>query len=792
MRDAAGTPLLSPLTAASLLAGMLLASRLPVPSPWWLAVALAAAGAGFWLFSPGKRRLLGALVCGFGLLAGQGAWRLQQWLPSAMELGEAGISGRIESLPRHEARRSRFDLRVDDDDSMPEALRGRLLRLSWYDPWRQQVDAPPGPRWRVHAGERWRMRVKLRAPRGLRNPGGFDGERQMLLDGVIASGHVRDEDRAQRLAAGGGITAWREAMSARILRDTRAGSARFVAALALGDTRALSRDDWQTLRATGLTHLIAISGFHVGLVGMAAAALLWALYRLWPLPARYCPRRIAMAVAAALGALAYLFATGASLPTLRTVLMIGLVAGAMILRRQTGVAQTVAVALILMLLADPLSVLRAGFWLSFGGVAWLAWCLHAAKGGHIRQFVLAQAVVTLGLLPLTVTFFGQASAVAPFANLLAVPWWSLIVVPLALLGTLAECLHPGFGAPLWTLAGLAFDPGWPLFEAAGQAPLALWWLPEAPWFALPLALLAAFAWLLPRGMPGRALAGMLWLPLLWPGAYRPAEGEVELVQADVGQGLAMLVRTRSHALLYDTGPAQSDGYDAGEHVVVPMLHARGVGRVDAAILSHADNDHAGGLQTLMRALPVARVLAPPGAPVDLAEACIAGEGWEWDGVRFRFLHPPAHFPYLKNQSSCVLRIETAHGAVLLTGDIDTLVESRLLRLSAADLRADVITMPHHGSGGSSGEAFVAATGARLALVSAGYANRFRHPREKVLGRWHDAGALTPLSFEQGALTVRIGPGGLRWQGERTRRRRFWDGVSRRASAERAASPEPRP
>lgn len=777
MDDAARTPPLSPITAAAFTLGMWLATRLPqLPAAWCVGL-LGAAGLIAWWRGAGVMRILGAAALGMALLLGQGAWRMSRQLPPALELREATVSGRIVELPIHDARRTRFDLRVDVASDPLPALRGRVLRLSWYDPYRSD-EATIGPRWQLKAGEHWRMRVKLRAPRGLRNPGGFDGERQMLVDGISATGQVRDPDSARRIAGPAGIAAWRESMSARIIKDTHAPSARFIAALALGDTRGLSPEDWEVLRTAGLTHLIAISGFHVGLVGLALAGLAWLVYRAWPGLSLRLPRWLGMAAAASLGAFGYLLASGASLPTLRTVLMIVFVALAGGLRRQSGVAQSIAIAAIIVLGLDPLSVLRPGFWLSFGGVAWLAWCLQGMRAGHVRQFIAAQVVASVGLLPVAAAFFGQASLAGPLANLVAVPWWSCVVVPLALLGTTAESLHAGWGMPLWTQAGRAFDLSWPLFERLAASPIALHWLPEAPWWALPLALLAAFVLLMPRGLPGRAMAGLLAVPLFWPGTPVVRDGEMEIVQVDVGQGTAMWVRTRHHVLLYDAGPAMRDGFDAGERAVLPALRARGLDRIDRMILSHADADHAGGREAIAAALPVAETLAPPDAPLDDIQPCIAGQSWNWDGVRFRFLHPTEGFPYLKNQSTCVLRIESPSGSALLTGDIDELIESRLLRLPASDLRADVVTVPHHGSGGSSSEAFVAATHPRLALVSAGYANRFRHPRSQVVARWQAAGAATPVSSQTGALRVHFGRDGITWQDERQRRKRFWDAAAR--------------
>lgn len=775
MSNLARTPLFSPLTATALLAGIVAATCLPVLPPLRGALVLLVLAGVAWRWRRDRWRALAALLFGFALLCAQGSLQLSAQLPVAMESAELELRGRVVSLPEHDARRTRFQFRVDDDDAMPAELRGRLLRVAWYAPRGKAIDEPE-PRHQIKAGEGWRFALRLRAPRGLRNPGGFDGERQMLLEGVAATATVRDPQSAERMSDARGIQAWRERMAERVLAGTPADSARFVVALALGDTRGLSERDWQDLRATGLTHLIAISGFHVGMVGLAAGGLMFLICRLFPALILRWPRRIWMLAASTLGAFLYLLATGASLPTVRTVLMIGFVAGAMVLRRQTSIAQSVALALIAMLLIDPFSVLRPGFWLSFGGVVWLAWCLQSVRAGHVRQFLLAQGVASLAMLPLTVLFFGQASLVGPLTNLLAVPWWSLVVVPLSILGVLAEMLLPGTGKLLWTLAGRAFEPSWWLFERMASSKLALLWLPETSILALVLAMLAIFVWLLPRGTPGKALVGLLCLPLLWPASNLPKAGEFDLIQFDVGQGTAILLRTATYAILYDAGPAVPDGYDAGERVVVPALHALGIGKLDAVIVSHADSDHAGGLQAVRRAFPVARVLAPPDAPIDSVDTCLAGDEWDIDGVRLRFLHPTANFPYFGNQSSCVLRIEGAHTTALLTGDIDELIEARLLRIEQQALRADVVSVAHHGSQTSSSSEFVEATKARLALISAGYANRFRHPRDEVVQRWQVAGSQVLSSFDTGAMQVRSTPKGLRIVSERQRRPRFWDAV----------------
>ncbi|HEV2607675.1 MAG TPA: DNA internalization-related competence protein ComEC/Rec2, partial [Xanthomonadaceae bacterium] len=669
-----------------------------------------------------------------------------------------------DGLPQHANGDLRFDF-ITDRDGNATGLANRHLRLGWY---RTNVDVAPG--------ERWKLLVKLRRPRGVLDPGGFDFEELALERRIAATGYVRKPETARKLGNTPSIDALRVRWSARIADAVQSPSSRFIRALALGDTRALTEADWDTLRATGLNHQVAISGFHVGIVASFGALIGWLIYFVFPRLGLRWPRPQAQPVMALLFGFGYAAMTGFELPTVRTLLMIVAALLARMWRRPWSVPDALALALLAMLIVDPLSVLAAGFWLSFVGVAWLLWCLpHDAPRGRVSVFVGGQGIVSLGLLPLTVWFFGQASLVSPLTNLIGIPGFALVVTPLSLIGLAVDLVLPRVGAWILQFAAHAMDALWWVLTQVSQWQGALVWLPEPSALALALALVGAFWLLLPRGVPGKTLALLLWLPLLWPRISAIPEGTADLAMIDVGQGLSLLVRTQHHTLLFDTGPAYSGGLDLGEAAVVPTLHAFGVRRLDALVISHGDNDHSGGADSVRRAYPVALRYAPAGWPRGQDyQPCLKDATWTWDSVTFRFLHPPQYFPYLDNDSGCVLRISGPGWTALLPADIEAVVEERLVREQPDLLRADLLIAPHHGSKTSSTLAFLQAVHPKLALIAVGQGNRFGLPNPEVVGRYLAQNIALEDSASDGLLRVRLDATGAHVV-ERTRERqlRFW-------------------
>ncbi|RVD78287.1 DNA internalization-related competence protein ComEC/Rec2 [Pseudomonas koreensis] len=542
-----------------------------------------------------------------------------------------------------------------------------------------------------------------------------------------------------------------------------------MAALVLGDGSGLSREDWQTLQDTGTVHLLVISGQHIGLLAAVMYLLVAGLARfgLWPLRWPWLPWACGLAFAAAVG---YGLLAGFEVPVQRACVMVGLVLLWRLRLRHLGAWWPLLLAFNAVLLLDPLASLRPGFWLSFAAVAVLIFTFGSRLGAWRwwQTWTRAQWLIALGLCPVLLALNLPISLSGPLANLLAVPWVSFVVLPPALLGT-ALLPVPYVGEGLLWLAGGMIDA---LFRGlaliAGQWPA---WIPAAvSWWVWTLGSLGALLLLLPRGVPMRPLGWPLLLMLVVPPRERLPERVADIWQLDVGQGLAILIRTRNHAVLYDTGPRFGD-FDLGERVVLPALRKLGVEHLDLMLLSHADADHAGGALAVARRLPVAQVISgdPPGLPAALnAGTCDSGRQWQWDGVRFQLWQwSGAHD---SNQRSCVLQIEANGERLLLTGDIDTHAEQVLLDSPLA-VPTQWLQAPHHGSRSSSSMALLKTLQPDAVLISRGQGNSFGHPHPTVLARYRKQRLRIYDSAEHGAIHLQLGTFSAPWT--MRQQRRFW-------------------
>ncbi len=780
------------------------------------------------------RVLIGALALalfGFCTTAWRAQARLEAALPPHLQGADIDVVGTVATMVQTHPGGVRFRLNVEHAalDGLPTPL-PKLIDVGWYSGYGVRALEPQaGIQASFHTplqpGERWAMRVRLKSPHGHQNPHGFDYELWLWEQGVGATGYVRSswqDPPPTRLDSPGWQFATtierarqrtRDAIMARV-EDARAAGV--LAALVVGDQRAIDRADWDVFRATGVAHLMSISGLHVTLFAwMCAGCVGWA----WRRSARHThvlcealPAPMAGALGGWLLALAYAVFSGWGVPAQRTVWMLGAVVATRLLGVRWPWPLVWLMAAVVVVALDPWALLLPGFWLSFVAVGILfatdqpgrsrqsvesnliatntlnsladaenssikTWPIFMRLGWGVARVVREQWLIGLALAPLTLMLFGQVSLVGLFANLLAIPWVTFVITPLAMLGGLTPWA--------WDLGAWAVQVLQGVLAWSATWPWAVWQSAVAPLGVGLVACLGGAFMVMPGPRWQRALGFPLVLPLLMWQGERPKMGHFELVALDVGQGSAVVVRTHRHTLLYDAGPAYGQDTDAGQRVVLPYL--RSFNEVpNEIVLTHADIDHTGGALAVMAAYPNTplrssldaqhRVLSGAAGLVSkgLHTRCVAGQAWQWDGVSFEVLHPSVS-DYAGSQKtnalSCVLRVSNGQQTALLTGDIEFAQEAQLLNASAHRLKADILMVPHHGSQTSSTQAFVAAVSPKVAIAQAGYRNRFGHPAASVQKRYADLGIDLRVSSSCGAANWRSDQPGVSCA--RHRSPRYW-------------------
>ncbi len=723
-----------------------------------------------------------AFLTGFFYAAWRAESRLADNLPAQWEGRDVAFSGRVVGLPETTPNGLRFVLDVAAVATPGATLPGRV-QIGWYA---RPGEATPS----LMGGACVSLVARLARPHGSLNPGGFDYQAWLLQRGIRATGSLRGAP-APAMDCGGGAAARLDALREGLRAHLREGLgaapyAGVVIALALGDQDAIPAAQWTLFRQTGTTHLFSVSGLHITLFSAMVYVLVAALWRRFP---RLCLRLPAHRAGIALGLLAataYTLLSGFGIPAQRTLYMLAAAAAVAWLDRAPTPSRLLAVALAAVVLIDPWAALAPGFWLSFAAVATL---LYAGMGNTRRRlwraWAHAQWAVTVALAPLLLVLFHEISLVSPLANAVAIPLVSLLAVPLALL---AAVLPWGWCA---LLAHAVIAAGMAWLELLAALPRPVFHTAAPDWPAFLLALLGTALLLLPRGFPARWLGVLLFLPLFFPRLPAPQPGEAWLTVFDVGQGESVLVRTAGRAVLVDTGLRFASGEDAGARVVAPALWRQGITRLDGLVVSHDDIDHSGGaasllashhpdwLLTSLAGMPPASLSETGRALLTAAPralACAAGQTWTWDGVRFRVLHPPAHHyahpGFGDNDRSCVIRIDTAHGSALLTGDIERLAEMNLAE-RRMPLAADVLVAPHHGANTSSTPEFLAAVRPRLVVVPVGRRNPFGHPHPEALARYRALGAEIARTDRHGAVEVRLQATGLTLARAVDEERRYW-------------------
>jgi len=723
--------------------------------------------------------MLLALAAGilFGVFSGHQL--LDQQLPENLAAQDVVVEGIVVDLPQENSRRQLFTLKVQLAHSLYESIP--------FENFPHKINFSSYGDIRVKSGELWRLTVKLKRPRGFVNPGGFDYQASLLRRGIGATGYIREGDN--RMLQGQpsfSMDVLRYRLQQWLIQTSQSPQKSILVALLVGDTSLVDKNQWSEMIKTGTNHLIAISGLHLGffaIVGFFIGNLMGRCIQIfWH---RY-PSMVSGYICSMLFTIFYSLIAGFNIPTIRTLIMLAVVQLAFLWRRSFRVRDTLLIALVLVLLYDPLAAYDMGFWLSFGAVAMLIFCFsgrfYAANEfnrshiKHIHVFIKSQWVMFVGLLIPLALLVHTSSLLAPFANFVAIPVITFFVVPCLILSALDHfMLGSLWGVDVLFLhsaeLGLALVHEWLNYLlVVGDArfnPLV-----NINFAAVLLAVPAVLLILLPRGLGSKWIGcvGLLFA-LFIPLKRLP---DLQLLVFDVGQGTAILVRTPHHQLLYDTGPLYTENFDAGSGIIVPYLHSQGLQSLDRLIVSHNDQDHSGGLQGVLATTKVKQLLLgePDKFKTSIEKNCHEQFPWEWDGVRFSFITWPPIPAAKANNHSCVLLIEYRDQKILLAGDIEKEVEHQLLAQQSLSA-VDILLVPHHGSRTSSTFGFVDQVKPRYAIYSAGFRNQHGHPHKDVAARYTKVGSIPLNTAASGALEFLWNEGEMSARQYRLVKRRYW-------------------
>ncbi|MFW2439862.1 MAG: DNA internalization-related competence protein ComEC/Rec2 [Arenicellales bacterium] len=716
-----------------------------------------------------------------GFVVGQ---QLSKSLPQELAGRNIIVEGFVAGLPDREGRVVRFNFNVFHSEPVEgRQIRG-LIRVSDYR--RDSINPQPG--------ETWRLLLRVKPPHGFANPAGFDYEKWLFSERIIATAYIRKNKddiselnhRLPDLDRPAVIDRMRLRIAAQIKKSLPDSAFRgIITALAIGDRRDINSHQWSVLQTTGTSHLMAISGLHVGLVAGIAFFLFRLLFAWVPALPLSVPSHIAAAVVAMLCAAFYSLMAGFSLPTQRALLMLTVLMVALILQRRVRALDVLSLTLLLVLVFDPVSILSAGFWLSFSAVAMILYIL--LQRSHRNAWAASSAVkavnlqwkLSLMMAPATLLFFQQIPLSGPVANLVAIPVVAFLIVPLVLLASLSFLL---FGSGLveqtfFQLADTVLQLLWSLLESLAMAAEALPFSAKHSAAALAGIIFTALVLMLPAGLKLRKLALVGLLAFFFPlHAELPElhEGEFRMVLLDVGQGLSAVVMTGHHALVFDAGARFSKRFNAGDAVVLPVLKSLSINRLDTLIISHGDNDHSGGAAKVLAGVEVRQVISNEKVSDTNPAPCRAGMQWQWEGVSFRILHPDNEGATTGNNASCVLHVQSTFGSILLPADIEKEAEREIISRYPDALRASILVAGHHGSNTSSSDDFINAVSPELVLFPAGWMNRYHHPAKNVLHRLTNRQIKSMITGECGAITVRVAEAGISARSWRQSNRRIWD------------------
>lgn len=683
--------------------------------------------------------------------------KINQWqLPTVFLKQPVLIQGVIDSIPEKKFHGYRFQFHV-------QLFNHQKISTHFLIAWYQQHEELK----ELKVGQRWTLVVKLKPPIGLHNPGGFDYEKFLLSRGITATGYVvagddhnqlQGEDRAYFLAI------FRQKIEKQIMGAVRDPTlSAFVSALCVGIRDGLTESDWQVFQKTGTNHLVAIAGLHIGFVATAAYAVMYCVWRLFPRLLLIVPAIRAAETASLIAALIYSVLSGFAIPAQRACIMLTCFILARLFYYRVSSIKRLCFAACVILFLNPYDIMDVSFWLSFTSIAMLLWVMSGRlrAPSHWMSWGRMQGAIIIGLLPLMLFFFQQASVIAFFTNLIAIPWIGFLILPMALMATLLFTFKLSYlSQRLFWLTGKLLLPLWKFLQFSSKLSCASWCHAIGNDWVLIIGLIGCLYLLSPRGLPLRWIGCFGLLPLFFYYPAHPKMGDYRVTIIDVGQGLSVLVQTAHHVMLYDAGAHIPGGLDFGKSVVAPYLRQQGVSHIDRLEISHGDNDHSGGADAIVKNFRVKTIVTS--APKLIAHfssfhatPCFAGQTWEWDGVRFATLNPVFHAPYEDNNSSCVIKVSGEGGSVLLTGDIEAFTELSMLERYGQQLQSTVLLVPHHGSRTSSSDAFVTAVSPRYAVISVGKYNRYHLPAQSVISRYLQHHITMYSTANSGAIIIRF-------------------------------------
>lgn len=695
---------------------------------------------------------------------------LQHQLSQNLENKTVLIQGKIISIPEMQNNELRFDFMVNNltwnNQIYPSPNK---IRLYWHGKIPQ-----------LQIGDTWQLNAKLKRPHGAFNPGGFDEETFLFSQRIRAVGTVIDSQNNYRLSKNNFlfINHFRELLAQKIVNTLNGNPMTgFITALIIGIRTNITEQQWQVLRNTGTNHLMAIAGLHIGFV---AAIIYWLINQLWRahtkllliLPAPQVAATVALFAATSYAALA-----GFSLPTQRALIMLSIFLLSQFSKRFLPAWQALLLALIIILIFDPLAPLSASFWLSFVAVAIISYATYGRLQSILkwRKLLYLQWILTLGLLPLTLIFFQQISLLGIVANIIAIPWIGFLVMPLCISSIVFFMLEPRFSAVLIKFSAITMQGLWWILEKLADINFLQWHTALNNNLLLICISIAIILLLAPRGIPARWLSIIWFSPLFLWHPTAPQFAQIKINILDVGQGLAAVIQTSKHVLLYDTGAKFGD-FNYADTVIIPFLRLQGIKKIDVLVISHSDNDHSGGAQALLKTFPVKQIITsvPAMFPFSFTKPCVRGQQWQWDGINFNFLFPPVDQTYLDNDSSCVLRISLGKNNILFPGDIEKTSEDYLLQQEINLLPANVLIAPHHGSKTSSTLAFVQAVYPSMVIFPVGYLNHYHFPNAEIITRYQDLGAQCYRTDLAGAILLNVSPTNISLIKYREQYKHYWN------------------